>query len=76
MAHLTEQEFVVLVRDELGLPLVADDLDVDLDTIVSWDSIHVVTLVIEAERRTGRRMQVSKLMTARSLREIYDVLEN
>ena len=72
---MTEQEFIVLVRDELGLPLAAGDLDVDLDALVHWNSIHVVTLIVEAERRTGRRVQVGKLMTARSLRTIYETLE-
>ena len=69
--RLTEQEFLEIVNDELALPLQAGDLDDDLDSVVSWDSMHVMTLVTSVERRTGHRVPVGRLMAVRTLREIY-----
>lgn len=71
---LTEDDFLHLVRDELVLPLAADDLDRDLDRVVSWDSIHVLALVTAVERRTGRRVPVGRLLEERTLRGIYRCL--
>ncbi|GHJ15426.1 MULTISPECIES: acyl carrier protein [unclassified Micromonospora] len=69
---IDEAEFLRLVRDELSLP-VADtgDLDVDLDAVPGWDSIHVLRLVVAMERRTGHRVPVGALLTQRTLRGIY-----
>ncbi|HEX8078919.1 MAG TPA: phosphopantetheine-binding protein [Jatrophihabitans sp.] len=72
--RLTEQDFLEIINDELGLPLHARDLDDDLDSVVSWDSMLVMTLLTSVERRTGRQVQVGRLMAVRTLREIYQGL--
>ncbi|MFI5758418.1 acyl carrier protein [Streptomyces sp. NPDC051569] len=68
---ITEEDFIRLVRDELALPLGGKDLDSDLDGVVSWDSLHMLRLVMAVERETGRRIPVGRLLEDRSLRAIY-----
>ncbi|HSV68376.1 MAG TPA: acyl carrier protein [Mycobacteriales bacterium] len=69
---MTEDDFITLVRDELGLPLANDELDSELDGVVSWDSLHILRLVAAVERETSRRIPIGRLLADRSLRAIYD----
>ncbi len=68
---ITETDFIRLVRDELALPLAKQDLESDLDGVVSWDSLHMLRLVAAVERETGKRVLIGSLLTERSLRGIY-----
>ncbi|MEV0131641.1 acyl carrier protein [Dactylosporangium sp. NPDC050688] len=68
---ITETDFIRIVRDELALPLAKQDLEGDLDGVVSWDSLHMLRLVAAVERETGKRMLIGSLLTERSLRGIY-----
>jgi acyl carrier protein len=68
---ITEADFIRIVRDELALPLNGNDLEGDLDGVVSWDSLHMLRLVAAVERETGRRVPVGRLLADRSLRAIY-----
>jgi hypothetical protein len=68
---MTRDEFLLLVRDELGLPLGADDFHADFDHVVSWDSMHMMRLVAAVERETGNRVPVGRLLADRSLDAIY-----
>ncbi|MDG6109114.1 acyl carrier protein [Dactylosporangium aurantiacum] len=68
---ITETDFIRIVRDELALPLAKQDLEGDLDGVVSWDSLHMLRLVAAVERETGKRMLIGNLLTERSLRGIY-----
>ncbi|MCX4748919.1 phosphopantetheine-binding protein [Kitasatospora sp. NBC_01287] len=69
---ITETDFIRIVRDELALPLNGNDLDGDLDGVVSWDSLHMLRLVSAVERETGKRVPVGRLLADRSLRAIYN----
>lgn len=69
---MTKEDFIHLVRDELDLPLGADDLSADFDHVVSWDSMHMIRLVSAVERETGNRVPVGKLLADRSLAAIYE----
>lgn len=68
---MSKDDFIRLVRDELALPLNVQDLDSDLDHVVSWDSMHMMRLVAAVERETGRRVPIGKLLADRSLGAIY-----
>jgi acyl carrier protein len=67
----TVEQFVELVRDELGLPVEAADLDRGLDAVAGWDSVHLLTLCTALERATGRQVSLPAVLGADSLAGIY-----
>ena len=67
----TVDDFVALVRDELGLPVQTADLDRSLDTVAGWDSVHLLTLCSALERATGRRISLPDVLEADSLAGVY-----
>ncbi|MFF2808886.1 acyl carrier protein [Streptomyces sp. NPDC058000] len=64
-------DFVVLLQDELGLPVAAEDIHLDLDEVGSWDSLHLLSLCAILERETGRSLSLPEVLEARSLAQIY-----
>jgi acyl carrier protein len=68
---ITEEDFLHLVRDELALPLGGGPED-SLDRGLHWDSLTVLKLVAEVERRTGNRVPVGRLVRSRDLRTVYN----
>lgn len=62
-----------VVRDQLGLPVTADDADRALDEIPGWDSVHLLWLMTTLEARTGRHVSMPKVLEAATLAELYDV---
>ncbi|TCO62326.1 acyl carrier protein [Actinocrispum wychmicini] len=64
-------EFVAIVRDEIGLPVTADDIARDLAELPGWDSVHLLTLLLIMERRTGRRISMPDVLEAKTLEQIY-----
>ncbi|MFI1735863.1 acyl carrier protein [Streptomyces acidicola] len=69
----TIDDFVRLVRDELGMPLEEHQVSVDLDQLPEWDSLYLLKLVTALEQATGRSLPVGKLLEARSLAEIHQL---
>lgn len=67
-------DFIALVRDELGLAVGADDGERGLDEIPGWDSVHLLWLLSIVEQRTGRSVSLPDVLEARSLRSIYSVV--
>ncbi|MCM3922995.1 acyl carrier protein [Frankia sp. AiPs1] len=67
----TVEDFVTLLRDELALPVTADDLGRDLDTVESWDSVHLLALCTILERETGRSLPFAAVLEAPSLDAVY-----
>lgn len=70
---LTEQEFLVLVRDDLRLPLRDPAASAGLDQAVNWPSIHLVRLLVGMEARTGRRVPMERLFEHSTLQGFYDL---
>ncbi|MFB4308123.1 phosphopantetheine-binding protein [Actinomadura sp. GTD37] len=66
-------DFLELLRDELGLPVEAADVDLSLDAVAGWDSVHLLALLTLVERRTGHAPMLPDLLEAGSIREIYSV---
>jgi acyl carrier protein len=62
-----------VVRDQLGLPVTADDADRALDEIPGWDSVHLLWLMTTLEARTGRRISMPEVLEAATLAELYEV---
>lgn len=69
----TIDDFVGLVRDELGMPLEEYQIAADLDQLPEWDSLYLLKLVTALEQATGRTLPVGRLLEARSLGEIYQL---
>jgi hypothetical protein len=66
-------DFVTLVRDELGLPLTRADVGRDLDEVPGWDSVRLLSLLTILERATGRPMSFPALLDAQSFAHIYEL---
>lgn len=64
-------EFVAIVRDEIGLAVTADDVGRSLDELPGWDSVHLLTLLLAMERSTGRRISMPDVLQAENLRQLY-----
>lgn len=62
-----------VVRDQLGLPVTADDAGRALDEIPGWDSVHLLWLMTTLEARTGRRISMPEVLEAATLAELYEV---
>ncbi|MGX1676053.1 acyl carrier protein [Streptomyces sp. NPDC055400] len=67
----TVDDFVTLLRDELALPVTADDLERGLDTVESWDSVHLLALCTVLERETGRSLPLADVLEATRLKDVY-----
>jgi acyl carrier protein len=65
------EDFVALIRDEIGLALTAQDAALDLDRVAGWDSVHLLSLLAVLERETGRRIPMPAVLEAPNLRAIY-----
>jgi acyl carrier protein len=70
---LTFDDFVDLLRDEFGLAITPEEAGGSLDTVPGWDSMHLLTVLVLLERRTGRQLSMPAVLEAGSLRDIYDL---
>jgi hypothetical protein len=69
-------DFIVLVREELGLPIEPEVLDTAFDDLDSWDSVHLLKLLGVVESASGKSVSVPRVLRARSLREVYEVVSS
>lgn len=65
------EDFLALIRDEIGLALTPEQAALDLDRVAGWDSVHLLSLLAVLERRTGRRIPMPAVLEASTLRDIY-----
>ncbi|MGW1915860.1 acyl carrier protein [Streptomyces sp. NPDC002076] len=72
MATLTTQDdYLLILRDLVGFPVEADELDTPFDRLRGWDSVHLLKLVTAIERETAVRLPVTRVLEARCLAEIF-----
>jgi acyl carrier protein len=69
----TIDDFLALLRDELGLPVTQQDMDLSLDQVAGWDSVHLLSLLALLERRTGHSVSFTDVLEATSLGGIYSL---
>ncbi|MFC4049299.1 phosphopantetheine-binding protein [Actinomadura syzygii] len=67
----TIEDFVDLVRDELGLPVTTETIGLGFDQIEGWDSVLLLVLLTTIERETGRRVSLPDVLEAASLEQVY-----
>ncbi|MEU8346319.1 phosphopantetheine-binding protein [Spirillospora sp. NPDC048832] len=65
-------DFLELVRAELGLEVTAADAARSLDEVEGWDSLLLLTLAVSLESATGRRVRLPDLLEASSLEGIFE----
>ncbi|MFI0724639.1 acyl carrier protein [Streptomyces sp. NPDC021224] len=70
----TLDDFVTLLRDELGLDVTKEDVGLPFDRVPGWDSVHMLSLVVILERETSRRIALPDLLEAPSLERVYDLV--
>ncbi|WP_026422677.1 phosphopantetheine-binding protein [Actinokineospora inagensis] len=68
---MTADEFVDLVRDELGLDISAEHLDRGFDQVPGWNSINSLRLLALLERAVGKPLSVPDLLSAPTLGSVY-----
>jgi acyl carrier protein len=64
-------DFVSLVRDQLGLPVTLENVTDGWDELPGWDSVHLISLLAALERETRRPISLPGMLEAASLQEIY-----
>jgi acyl carrier protein len=67
----TIDDFVALLRDEIGIPVTAHDTSLRLDEVAGWDSVHLLSLLTLLERRTGHSVPFADVLEAETLKDIY-----
>lgn len=70
----TIDDFMALIRDELGLPVTAEDAALEFDMISGWDSTYMLWLVAILEQKTGRRITVIDILEAPNLEHVFDLV--
>jgi acyl carrier protein len=66
-------DFLALLRDEIGLTVTPENFGSTLDEVPGWDSVHLLQLLIVLERETGRQISLPQMLEAQSLRHIFDL---
>ncbi|WP_327010453.1 acyl carrier protein [Dactylosporangium sp. NBC_01737] len=66
-------DFVAILRDDIGLPVQRDEIALSFDNVPGWDSVHLLTLLTILERTTGRRISFAAVLEAGSLHDIYEL---
>lgn len=69
----TIEDFLALLRDELGLPITANELGQNLDQVAGWDSVHLLSLLGVLEQQTGHSLPLADALEAPSLEAIFSL---
>ena len=69
----TIDDFLAILRDELGLQVSTQHAGLNLDQVTDWDSVYLLSLLTILERRTGRSLQLADMLEAVTLEEMYAV---
>lgn len=67
----TVEDFVLLLQDELALPVTEEDLGRPFDAVEAWDSVHLLALCTALEQKTGRSLSLADALEAKSLEDLY-----
>jgi len=68
---ITIDDFISVLRDDMGLRVTEQDAGQRLDQVEGWDSVHLLSLLTLLESRTGRSLSLADVLDAESLQEIY-----
>ncbi|MDR7303667.1 acyl carrier protein [Haloactinomyces albus] len=69
----TLDEFVTMMRDQIGLELTVELTSRGFDEVPGWDSVHLLGLVSAMEKRTGRSVPLPDILEASSLEDIFNL---
>lgn len=68
---LALDDFVTLLREEIGLRVGVADTGRDLEGLAGWDSVHLITFLSAVERATGRQVSLAAALRARTIEQLY-----
>jgi acyl carrier protein len=66
-------DFVALLRDDLGLDVTRADLDAEFDAVPGWDSVHLLQLLQLLERDTRHSLSLPEMLEAPNLARVYEL---
>ncbi|MCO1582767.1 phosphopantetheine-binding protein [Crossiella sp. SN42] len=64
-------EFITLLREEIGLPVTAEDAGRELTEIAGWDSVHLIAFLSALERATGRQVSLVAALQASTVEQLH-----
>jgi hypothetical protein len=67
-------DFLALVKDEIGLSFTVADSELSFDRLPDWDSVLLLALLGAVERATGRTVSLPDILAAETLGGVYDVV--
>ncbi len=71
----TMDDFVDLIREEIGLNLTLADLNSVFDDIPGWDSINLLRLLVVLEQKYGYSMSMADVLEVPNLASLFDMVE-
>ena len=69
----TLDDFITLIRDELGIPVTIEDVDRQFGELPGWDSVNLLQLLSALERETGQQLSLPEMLDAPSLGRIFEL---
>lgn len=66
-------DFLALLRDDLGLDVTRADLDTKFDAVPGWDSVHLLQLLQLLERDLSRNLSLPEMLEAPNLARVYEL---
>lgn len=70
---LSEEEFLLMLDEELGLVLEPGDLGRDVDELAGWDSVYLLRLLSALEARIERPLSLPALLEVRTLGAVREL---
>lgn len=70
---MSTEEFLTVVRDELGLAVTAEDMNQKFHDLTGWDSIYLLWLIVLIEKHTGRKINAIDVLEASDLHHVYEL---
>jgi acyl carrier protein len=67
------EEFMSLLREEIGLPVTPAHASVGFDEVPDWDSVFLLRVLTAIEQSTGRRLSMPDVLEAGTLGDIYEL---
>ncbi|MEU6467423.1 acyl carrier protein [Streptomyces sp. NPDC046976] len=64
-------DFIAIIRDEIGIPVAVDDVGRHFDQLPGWDSVYLLQLLTVLERETGHRISLPDVLDCPDLKSVY-----
>jgi acyl carrier protein len=72
---ISKEEFVAILDEELGFTISATDLKADVGNLTGWDSVMLLRVQVVFEKKLNRRISLPRLLEARTMAAVFEVME-